>query len=181
MIAALAFYVFAAILIASAVMVVTSRNPVHSVLFLILAFFNAAALMLTKGTPKRSADELSDEVEALGAGVGSQGGNNTWYSRGTCLKEDWKTILSIVADTTLNATFPEEEWKKIQPRLLDFDPFRTSPREQCTVGALRAKARHVDLNPITTGKGLAPVAPGTTRPVTIADIQRQLAGALDGR
>jgi len=48
-IAALAFYVFAAILIASAVMVVTSRNPVHSVLFLILAFFNAAALFLIAG------------------------------------------------------------------------------------------------------------------------------------
>jgi NADH-quinone oxidoreductase subunit J len=49
MIAALAFYLFAAILIASAVMVVTSRNPVHSVLFLILAFFNASALFLIAG------------------------------------------------------------------------------------------------------------------------------------
>ena len=49
MIAAIAFYLFAAILIASAVMVVTSRNPVHSVLFLILAFFNAAALFLIAG------------------------------------------------------------------------------------------------------------------------------------
>ncbi|GGJ20432.1 NADH-quinone oxidoreductase subunit J [Neoroseomonas lacus] len=49
MIAALAFYVFAAILIASAVMVVTSRNPVYSVLFLILAFFNAAGLFLLAG------------------------------------------------------------------------------------------------------------------------------------
>jgi NADH-quinone oxidoreductase subunit J len=49
MIAAAAFYVFAAILIASAFMVVTSRNPVHSVLFLILAFFNAAGLFLIAG------------------------------------------------------------------------------------------------------------------------------------
>jgi NADH-quinone oxidoreductase subunit J len=49
MIAALAFYLFAAVLIASAVMVVTSRNPVHSVLFLILTFFNAAALFLLAG------------------------------------------------------------------------------------------------------------------------------------
>jgi len=49
MIAAAAFYLFAAILIASAVMVVTARNPVHSVLFLILAFFNAAALFLIAG------------------------------------------------------------------------------------------------------------------------------------
>ena len=49
MIAAAAFYLFAAVLIASAVMVVTSRNPVHSVLFLILSFFNAAALFLIAG------------------------------------------------------------------------------------------------------------------------------------
>ena len=49
MIAAIAFYVFALILLASAVMVVSARNPVHSVLFLILAFFNAAALFLLAG------------------------------------------------------------------------------------------------------------------------------------
>lgn len=49
MIAAVLFYVFAAILLVSAAMVVSSRNPVHSVLFLILAFFNAAALFLLAG------------------------------------------------------------------------------------------------------------------------------------
>jgi NADH-quinone oxidoreductase subunit J len=46
---ALAFYVFAAVTIASATMVVSSRNPVYSVLYLILAFFNAAALFLLLG------------------------------------------------------------------------------------------------------------------------------------
>ena len=46
---ALAFYVFAAITVASAAMVVVSRNPVYSVLFLILAFFNAAGLFLLIG------------------------------------------------------------------------------------------------------------------------------------
>jgi NADH-quinone oxidoreductase subunit J len=49
MIAAIAFYVFALILLVSAFMVVSARNPVHSVLFLILAFFNAAALFLLAG------------------------------------------------------------------------------------------------------------------------------------
>lgn len=47
--AAAFFYLFAFIMIASAVMVVAARNPVHSVLFLILAFFNAAALFLLTG------------------------------------------------------------------------------------------------------------------------------------
>ena len=49
MIAALAFYFFAFILIASAIMVIAAKNPVHSVLFLILAFFNAAGLFVLLG------------------------------------------------------------------------------------------------------------------------------------
>ena len=40
------FYVFAAVLVFSATMVITRRNPVHAVLFLVLAFFNAAGLWM---------------------------------------------------------------------------------------------------------------------------------------
>ena len=49
MLQALAFYLFSAILVASAIMVIAARNPVHSVLFLILAFFNAAGLFVLMG------------------------------------------------------------------------------------------------------------------------------------
>ncbi len=45
----IAFYAFAAILLASAFMVIVARNPVHSVFFLILAFFNAAGLFVLLG------------------------------------------------------------------------------------------------------------------------------------
>ncbi|MEP3245846.1 MAG: NADH-quinone oxidoreductase subunit J [Sneathiella sp.] len=48
-IATLAFYLFAIMTVASAFMVIASRNPVHSVLFLILAFFNSAALFVLLG------------------------------------------------------------------------------------------------------------------------------------
>ena len=48
-IAAAFFYVFAGICVASAVMVIASKNPVHSVLFLILAFVNAAGLFVLMG------------------------------------------------------------------------------------------------------------------------------------
>ena len=48
-IATLCFYVFAAILVACAALVITVRNPVHSVLFLNLSFFNAAGLFLLAG------------------------------------------------------------------------------------------------------------------------------------
>src|SRR6266550_4292339 len=49
MITVLSFYLFAALTIASAILVIFARNPVHSVLWLILAFFNAAGLMLLLG------------------------------------------------------------------------------------------------------------------------------------
>jgi NADH-quinone oxidoreductase subunit J len=49
MIAILSFYLFAAMTVVSAVLVIFARNPVHSVLWLILAFFNAAGLMLLLG------------------------------------------------------------------------------------------------------------------------------------
>ena len=46
---ALAFYLFSFVAVAAAVMVISARNPVHSVLFLILAFFNGAGLFVLLG------------------------------------------------------------------------------------------------------------------------------------
>lgn len=46
---AIFFYLFATVTVASAFMVIASRNPVHSVLFLILAFFNASGLFMLMG------------------------------------------------------------------------------------------------------------------------------------
>ncbi len=49
MIQALAFYLFAFVVVLSGAMTIASRNPVHSVMWLILAFFNAAGLMILVG------------------------------------------------------------------------------------------------------------------------------------
>jgi NADH-quinone oxidoreductase subunit J len=49
MLQAITFYLFATVAVASGVMVISARNPVHSVLFLILAFFNAAGLFVLMG------------------------------------------------------------------------------------------------------------------------------------
>jgi len=49
LIQAFAFYLFATVVLTSGAMTVASRNPVHSVLWLILAFFNAAGLMVLAG------------------------------------------------------------------------------------------------------------------------------------
>lgn len=48
-VAAFFFYLFACICVASAIMVISARNPVHSVLWLILAFVNAAGLFMLMG------------------------------------------------------------------------------------------------------------------------------------
>jgi NADH-quinone oxidoreductase subunit J len=49
MIQTIAFYLFAFVVLASAALTITARNPVHAVLWLILAFFNAAGLMVLVG------------------------------------------------------------------------------------------------------------------------------------
>ncbi len=49
MIQTFAFYLFAVLVVASGTLTITARNPVHSVLWLILAFFNAAGLMVLVG------------------------------------------------------------------------------------------------------------------------------------
>ena len=49
MIHTIAFYLFAVLVIASGAFTIMARNPVHSVLWLILAFFNAAGLMVLVG------------------------------------------------------------------------------------------------------------------------------------
>ena len=46
---AIAFYIFATVAVGAGVMVISARNPVHSVLFLILAFFNASGLFVLLG------------------------------------------------------------------------------------------------------------------------------------
>src|SRR5882724_241359 len=49
MLQGIAFYMFSAVMLTAAFMVIAARNPVHSVLFLILAFFNAAGLFVLMG------------------------------------------------------------------------------------------------------------------------------------
>jgi predicted TIM-barrel fold metal-dependent hydrolase len=71
------------------------------------------------------------------------------------------------------AGVPDDEIDKITHlnamRTYSFDPFKHIPREQCTVGALRAQARHVDTTP-RPAAGNRPVDEGVTRVVTSADV-----------
>ena len=75
---------------------------------------------------------------------------------------------------TINHLSPEKIAKVTHlnaMRTFNFDPFAILGRENCTVGALRAKATHVDTSPQSYG-GLSPLKAGEApRPVTSADIQ----------
>ncbi len=79
---------------------------------------NATASMQIKGTATHTAQQIAQEIEDLGASLSTQCGNNTSYAAAECLKEDWPAVLKLLADVTLNPTFPQEEWQKLQPRLL---------------------------------------------------------------
>ena len=75
---------------------------------------------------------------------------------------------------------PDDEINKITHlnamRVYNFDPFRHVPRDQATVGALRAQARHVVTAP-QSGAGDRPIPEGETRIVTSADVMKLFASA----
>lgn len=79
---------------------------------------SSAAAMLVKGTTTRSADDISRTIEDLGAALGTQCGNNTVYASAVALRQDWPTVLDLLADVVQNPTFPEDEWAKLQPRMI---------------------------------------------------------------
>ena len=79
---------------------------------------NATASMLVKGTTTRSAQQIAQQIEDLGARFTSRCGNNTFFVRALCLEQDWRAVLKLLADVILEPTFPDDEWQKMQPRLL---------------------------------------------------------------
>ena len=79
---------------------------------------NAMAAMLRRGTQQYAADEFSAKLDSLGASLGAASGNNTWYVRGNALTEDWPTVFEMMAELMQRPTFPQEEWQRMQPRLV---------------------------------------------------------------
>lgn len=79
---------------------------------------NFTAAMLTRGTKKRTREELATESEEMAAGVGGFSGWNSTGVSGTFLSMHFKKGLSILADVIRNPTFPEVEIEKLRPDLL---------------------------------------------------------------
>jgi zinc protease len=79
---------------------------------------NLAMEMLSRGTKTRSARDVAELLDSLGAQVETGCGNNSWFWRGTCLKEDFAKTLEAYADIVNNPSFPESELGGIKERVL---------------------------------------------------------------
>lgn len=79
---------------------------------------SAMANMMLRGTESKNAQQIAAAVEDLGASMNTESGNNTTFITATALKQDWPTVMGLMAEVVLQPSFPEDEWKRLQPRLL---------------------------------------------------------------
>jgi len=66
------------------------------------------ARVLLKGTKNRTAEQIADQIEAIGGSISSDAGNNSMSVSVHMMKPDLKIGVDLLADVLLNATFPEK-------------------------------------------------------------------------
>jgi predicted TIM-barrel fold metal-dependent hydrolase len=92
----------------------------------------------------------------------------------------WPRAPEILMESL--AGVPDEDINKMTHenalRIFRLDAYKHRPREKCTVAALRAESRDVDLAMKSVRGSKPPVEGDETRPVTTADVMKQLAGAF---
>jgi zinc protease len=66
------------------------------------------AKTLLKGTKTRTAEQIADQLEAVGGSISSDAGNNSFSLSIDVTKPDWKLGVELLADILLNATMPEK-------------------------------------------------------------------------
>lgn len=70
------------------------------------------ASLLTRGTSRRSALEIAETIERLGAALTSFSGRNSFGLQAQCLKDDLPTVLELMSECLLDPAFPEDELEK---------------------------------------------------------------------
>ena len=68
-----------------------------------------AARTLVKGTQRRSAEQLNDEIEAVGGQIRADSGNNSFSVSVEVMKPDLRLGMDLLSDVLAHAAFPEEE------------------------------------------------------------------------
>jgi zinc protease len=81
-----------------------------------LAAFTAECL--TRGTERRTFAQINEEVEAVGASLGTGSGLNTSTFGAKCLADDLGLVLDVLADVLRHPTFPAEEVEKVRGEIL---------------------------------------------------------------
>ena len=66
------------------------------------------AKVLLKGTKTRTAEQIADEIEAVGGSISSESGNNSFSVSIDVTKPDLKLGVDLLSDVLLNATMPEK-------------------------------------------------------------------------
>jgi len=70
------------------------------------------AKTLLKGTRRRAATQIATEIESVGGGIDSYGGNNSFGVNAEVMSSDFKTGLELVSDVLLNPIFPADELER---------------------------------------------------------------------
>lgn len=76
------------------------------------------AKLMPKGSISRTAEQIADTMDALGASFGLSCGNNTTLTSASCLSEDLGSVLEILADVTQNPSLPPEALEREREALV---------------------------------------------------------------
>lgn len=86
--------------------------------------------LLLRGTATRSARDIAEEVESMGASLSTFSGQNSFGIQGVSLADDSERLLEILVDSLINAAFPEREIERQRSRqLADIRAQRENPME----------------------------------------------------
>jgi zinc protease len=78
---------------------------------------NLAMQLLARGTTTRTADQIADSLESMGASVDAGCGNNSWYWEASCLKGDVDKTMTIFADVVEHPAFADGELTAMKERI----------------------------------------------------------------
>jgi zinc protease len=81
--------------------------------------FTFTAAMLTRGTERRSAQEIARFLDERGATLGAATGRNTIYLTGQSISADFDDFFALAAEVLTQASFPEAEMERLRPVLLE--------------------------------------------------------------
>lgn len=79
---------------------------------------NLAMELLTRGTKKRSARQIAEQLESTGAEVGTSSGTQTWAWNATCLTENFDATVDLLQDIVGNPAFADDEVAAMKQRVL---------------------------------------------------------------